>query len=305
MPKQIYKDHHFLPHEEVLTFEEITHLVKLATSLGIKKVRITGGEPLMRKDLEVLIAMLADIPNLEDIAMTTNGSFPLERIVSLREAGLQRMTVSLDSLDDEVFTAMNDVGVPVARVLAWIETSIEAEFSPVKINMVVKRGVNTGSILPMARKFDTPQTILRFVEYMDVGGSNGWRMDDVVPAKEILEMIHTETPIEPLERNYPGEVARRWRYIGSGNEIGLIASVTQPFCGDCTRARLSADGKLFTCLFSNRGHDLKSLLRGGKSDQEILDVIKAIWTQRQDRYSEIRSEETVGQPKIEMPYIGG
>jgi cyclic pyranopterin phosphate synthase len=249
--------------------------------------------------------MLADIPNLDDIAMTTNGSFPLERIVSLREAGLQRMTVSLDSLDDEVFTAMNDVGVPVARVLAWIETSIEAEFSPVKINMVVKRGVNTGSILPMARKFDTPQTILRFVEYMDVGGSNGWRMDDVVPAKEILEMIHTETPIEPLERNYPGEVARRWRYIGSGNEIGLIASVTQPFCGDCTRARLSADGKLFTCLFSNRGHDLKSLLRGGKSDQEILDVIKAIWTQRQDRYSEIRSEETVGQPKIEMPYIGG
>jgi cyclic pyranopterin phosphate synthase len=305
MPKQIYKDHHFLPHEEVLTFEEITHLVKLATSLGIKKVRITGGEPLMRKDLEVLIAMLADIPNLDDIAMTTNGSFPLERIVSLHEAGLQRMTVSLDSLDDEVFTAMNDVGVPVARVLAWIETSIEAEFSPVKINMVVKRGVNTGSILPMARKFDTPQTILRFVEYMDVGGSNGWRMDDVVPAKEILEMIHTETPIEPLERNYPGEVARRWRYIGSGNEIGLIASVTQPFCGDCTRARLSADGKLFTCLFSNRGHDLKSLLRGGKSDQEILDVIKAIWTQRQDRYSEIRSEETVGQPKIEMPYIGG
>jgi cyclic pyranopterin phosphate synthase len=200
---------------------------------------------------------------------------------------------------------MNDVGVPVERVLDWIETSIAAGFSPVKVNMVVKRGMNIDSILPMARKFDTPQTILRLIEYMDVGGSNGWRMDDVVPAKAILHMIHRETPLEPLEQNYPGEVARRWRYIDSGNEIGLITSVTQAFCGACTRARLSADGKFYTCLFSNLGHDLKGLLRSGGSDEEILNEITSIWTRRKDRYSEIRSEETIGQPKIEMPYIGG
>jgi cyclic pyranopterin phosphate synthase len=305
MPKQIYKDHQFLPHEEVLTFEEITRLVGVFTSLDVKKVRITGGEPLMRRDLEILVEMLAGIPGLEDIAMTTNGSFPVERIFSLRDAGLKRMTVSLDSLDDEVFAAMNDVGVPVKRVMDWIDTSLAAGFSPVKVNMVVKRGVNTGSILPMARRFDTPHTILRFIEYMDVGESNGWQMDDVVPAKEIIHMIHSETPLEPIEKNYPGEVARRWRYTGSGNEIGLIASVTQPFCGDCTRARLSANGKLYTCLFSNLGHDLKGLLRSGRSDDEISNAIKSIWTRRIDRYSEIRSEETLDKPKIEMPFIGG
>jgi len=305
MPKQIYKDHKFLPHEEVLTFEEITRLVGLFTTLGVRKARLTGGEPLVRRDLEKLVEMLAGIPALEDIAMTTNGSFPVERIYSLRDAGLKRMTVSLDSLDDEVFIAMNDVGVPVARVMNWIETSIEAGFSPVKVNMVVKRGVNIDSILPMARRFNTPQTILRFIEYMDVGGSNGWRMDDVVPAKEILHMIHAETPLEPIEKNYPGEVARRWRYTESGNEIGLITSVTQPFCGGCTRARLSANGKLYTCLFSNLGHDLKGLLRTGQTDDEILTTIKSIWTHRKDNYSEIRSEETSHKPKIEMPFIGG
>jgi cyclic pyranopterin phosphate synthase len=305
MPKQIYKDHKFLPQKEILTFEEITRLVKLFTSVGVKKARITGGEPLMRKDLEKLVEMLAGIPQLDDIAMTTNGSFPVDRIFSLRDAGLKRLTVSLDSLDDEVFIAMNDVGVPVKRVLNWIDTSIAAGFSPVKINMVVKRGVNIDSILPMARKFNTPDTILRFIEYMDVGGSNGWRMDDVVPAKEIIQRIHNQMPLEPIEKNYHGEVAQRWRYADSENEIGLITSVTQPFCGSCTRARLSANGKLYTCLFSNLGHDLKGLLRSDQSDEEIFNAIETIWTHRKDRYSEIRSEETTDSPKIEMPFIGG
>jgi cyclic pyranopterin phosphate synthase len=297
MPKQIYKDHKFLPQKEILTFEEITRLVKLFTSVGVKKARITGGEPLMRKDLEKLVEMLAGIPQLDDIAMTTNGSFPVDRIFSLRDAGLKRMTVSLDSLDDEVFIAMNDVGVPVKRVLNWIDTSIAAGFSPVKINMVVKRGMNIDSILPMARKFNTPDTILRFIEYMDVGGSNGWRMDDVVPAKEIIQLIHNQIPLEPIKKNYHGEVAQRWRYADSENEIGLITSVTQPFCGSCTRARLSANGKLYTCLFSNLGNDLKKLLRSGQSDEEILSAIETIWTRREDRYSEIRSEETTDSPK--------
>jgi cyclic pyranopterin phosphate synthase len=305
MPKKIYQNHKFLAQKEILTFEEITRLMKLFTSVGVRKARITGGEPLMRKDLEKLIEMLAGISELEDLAMTTNGSFPIERIVSLRKAGLKRMTVSLDSLDDAVFAAMNDVGVPVESVLKWIDAAIAEGFSPIKVNMVVKRGVNLESILPMARKFNTPETILRFIEFMDVGESNGWRMDEVLPAKNIIEIIHSETPVEPIEQNYPGEVAQRWRYVGSGNEIGMIASVSQPFCGFCTRARLSANGKLYTCLFSNKGNDFKGPLRDGYSDEEILDMIGSIWERRDDRYSEIRSSETVDLPKVEMPYIGG
>jgi cyclic pyranopterin phosphate synthase len=208
-------------------------------------------------------------------------------------------------LDDAVFAAMNDVGVPVESVLKWIDAAIAEGFSPIKVNMVVKRGVNLESILPMARKFNTPETILRFIEFMDVGESNGWRMDEVLPAKKIIEFIHSETPVEPIEQNYPGEVAQRWRYVGSGNEIGMIASVSQPFCGFCTRARLSANGKLYTCLFSNKGNDFKGPLRDGYSDEEILDMIGSIWERRDDRYSEIRSSETVDLPKVEMPYIGG
>ena len=305
MPKQIYKDHQFLPHSEVLTFEEIVRVVKLFTSLGVKKVRLTGGEPMVRKDIETLVEMLSKIPELEDLAMTTNGSFPVERVASLRKAGLQRMTVSLDSLDDEIFMSMNDVSVPVDRVLNWIEASIAEGFSPVKVNMVVKRGVNQASILPMARKFNTPNTILRFIEYMDVGASNGWKMDDVIPAKEILNMINAEMPIEPIAQNYPGEVAKRWQYKDTGSEIGIISSVTQPFCGNCTRSRLSASGSLYTCLFSNKGTDLKGLLRSGVSDEEILERIGGVWRKREDNYSEIRSEETVDLPKVEMSYIGG
>jgi cyclic pyranopterin phosphate synthase len=305
MPKNIYKDHQFLPHSEVLTFEEIARVVKIFTSLGVKKVRLTGGEPLVRKDLEELVAMLADISELEDLAMTTNGSFPVQRVKSLHNAGLKRMTVSLDSLDNEIFVAMNDVGVQVQRVLDWIDTSIAEGFSPVKVNMVVKKGLNMDSVLPMAKKFNTPDTILRFIEYMDVGSSNGWKMGEVLSAKEILQLINKEIPIEPIAQNYAGEVAKRWRYKDTGNEIGIIASVTQPFCGGCTRARLSASGSIYTCLFSNQGTDLKELLRSGASDVEIIELITGVWSKRKDNYSETRSDETANLPKIEMSFIGG
>lgn len=305
MPKNLFKDHKFLPYDQVLSFEEIARVVKLLTTLGVKKVRLTGGEPLVRKDVEVLIKMLSEISELEDLAMTTNGSFPLKRVRSLRKAGLKRMTVSLDSLDNDVFEAMNDVGVPVQRVLDWIEKSISEGFSPVKVNMVVKKGVNLQSILPMARFFNTPDTILRFIEYMDVGTSNGWKLDEVVPSEEILAMIDKEMPIEPIGENYHGEVAKRWRYKDSGNEFGIITSVTQPFCGGCTRARLSASGSIYTCLFSNVGTDLKSLLRSEASDKEILNLVAGGWKKRKDNYSEIRSDETTNLPKVEMSFIGG
>ncbi len=305
MPKRIFKDHVFLPHNEVLSFEEITRLVKIFVSLGTRKVRLTGGEPLVRRDLEKLVEMVASVEGLEDLAMTTNGSFPTNRIQSLKAAGLKRMTVSLDSLDDEIFTTMNDVGVPVERVLNWIEASIAAGFSPVKVNMVVKKSINRDSILPMASFFNTSHTILRFIEYMDVGTSNGWQLDEVVPARQVLEMIHAEMPLEPVDENYHGEVAERYRYCDTHNEIGMIASVTQPFCQTCTRIRLAANGSLYTCLFSNRGHDLKTLLRSGATDDEVRQAIIAIWTKRADRYSEIRSEATTDLPKVEMSFIGG
>ena len=305
MPKEVYgRDYRFLERRELLTFEEIARLTRAFAGLGVEKVRLTGGEPLLRRELERLIEMLAAIPGL-DLTLTTNGSLLPQKAQTLADAGLERVTVSLDSLDDEVFKAMNDVDVPVERVLAGIEAAAAAGLAPVKVNMVVKRGANEESILPMARYFRESGHILRFIEYMDVGHTNGWRLDDVVPAEEIVATIHDQLPLEPLEPNYPGEVARRYRYVDGSGEIGVIASVTQPFCGACTRARLSAEGRLYTCLFAVEGHDLRALLRGGATDGELATAIAAVWRARGDRYSELRSAQTAGLPKVEMSYIGG
>lgn len=305
MPKEIFgKDHLFLPRAELLTFEEIHRLARLCVDLGVRKIRLTGGEPLLRHDLERLIAMLAALPGL-DLTLTTNGSFPARRVQSLKDAGLRRMTVSLDSLDNAVFQKMNDVDFPVERVLEWIEASAAAGLTPVKINMVVKRGVNEDSVVPMARHFKGAGHIVRFIEYMDVGSSNGWRMDEVVPAAEIMAAIDAVMPIAPVDPNYTGEVAERYRYRDGSGEIGIIASVTHAFCRDCSRARLSTDGKLFTCLFAAHGRDLRALLRSGASDAELTAAIASVWRQRSDRYSEIRSAATVALPKVEMSYIGG
>lgn len=307
MPKEVFgSDYQFLPHKDILTYEEITRIVRVFVSCGVKKVRLTGGEPLLRRELERLVEMLADVPGLDDLTLTTNGS-PLtkEKASALQRAGLRRLTVSLDSLDDAVFQAMNDVSFPVARVLKAIDHAATAGLSPIKINMVVKRGLNEDSILPMARYFRGTDHIVRFIEYMDVGASNGWKLDDVVPAAEIVEMINAECPIEPIDSNYHGEVAQRWRYGDGGGEIGVISSVTQPFCGSCSRVRLSAEGSLYTCLFATNGHDLRGLVRGGASDEEIRQFVSTIWLRRSDRYSALRTAETVALPKIEMSYIGG
>jgi GTP 3',8-cyclase len=304
MPKEVFgRDYAFLDRRELLTFEEIERLSRGFVAHGVEKVRITGGEPLVRRDVERLIEQLAAIDGL-DLTLTTNGSLLPQKAQALRDAGLRRVTVSLDSLDDEVFSAMNDVDFPVERVLDGIDAAAAAGL-PVKVNMVVKRGLNEDAILPMAREFRARGHILRFIEYMDVGHTNGWRMDDVVPAAEIVETIGAEFPLEPLDPNYPGEVARRWRYKDGAGEIGVIASVTQPFCGDCTRARLSAEGRLYTCLFALRGHDLRALVRGGATEGELHEAIGRIWTDRADRYSELRSAQTAGLPKVEMSYIGG
>ncbi len=305
MPKEIYgRDYRFLERRELLTFEELERLVRTFAGLGVEKVRLTGGEPLLRRELERLVEMLAAIPGL-DLTLTTNGSLLPQKAQTLADAGLERVTVSLDSLDDEVFKAMNDVDVPVERVLAGIEAAAAAGLAPVKVNMVVKRGVNEESILPMARYFRGSGHILRFIEYMDVGRTNGWRLDEVVPAEEIVATIHDELPLEPLEPNYPGEVARRYRYADGSGEIGIIASVTQPFCGACTRARLSAEGHLYTCLFATKGHDLRAVLRGGATDDDLRTALADIWRTRGDRYSELRSAQTADLPKVEMSYIGG
>jgi cyclic pyranopterin phosphate synthase len=271
----------------------------------VTKVRLTGGEPLLRRDLERLVVMLAGIDGISDIALTTNGAALAAKARTLKDAGLNRVTVSLDALDDETFAAMNDVGFPVARVLDGIQAAAGVGLTPVKVNMVVKRPVNDHAILAMAEHFRHSGHILRFIEYMDVGTTNGWRLDDVVTAEEIRRAIHASWPLEPLGPNYPGEVANRYRYRDDAGEIGLIASVTQPFCGSCTRARLSADGKLHTCLFANRGHDLRKLLRHGATDDELAQHLHAIWTTRADRYSETRTAQTPQAPKIEMSYIGG
>ncbi len=305
MPKTVFgRDFQFLPRAQLLSFEEIARLAGIFHGLGVTKIRLTGGEPLVRSQVEHLVAMLAKIPEL-DLTMTTNGLLLPQKAAALKAAGLQRVTVSLDSMDDEVFKAINDVGASVQEVLNGIQAAEQAGLVPIKVNMVVKRGANESSILPMARHFRGTGHILRFIEYMDVGHSNGWRLDDVVPAAEILSVIDEQFPLEVVEPNYPGEVANRYRYRDGAGEIGVIASVSQPFCADCTRARLSADGVLFTCLFAVKGHDLRNVLRQGANDQEIAAEIAGIWSRRTDRYSEIRSSETVGLPKVEMSYIGG
>ncbi|MFW2338420.1 MAG: GTP 3',8-cyclase MoaA [Acidimicrobiia bacterium] len=306
MPKEIFsREYEFLARELLLSFEEIARLARVSTGLGVEKVRITGGEPLLRKDLEHLISLLAQVDGLHEVTLTTNGVLLARKAAVLAEAGLGRVTVSLDSLDDEVFMKMNDVGFPVQSVLDGIEAAAAAGLAPVKINMVVKRGVNDGSVLQMAEHFRGSGHIVRFIEYMDVGNTNGWRLDDVVPAVEILSRIGDRYPLEPVEAGYPGEVARRWRYKDGGGEIGVITSVTQPFCSSCTRARISADGQLYTCLFAAWGRDIRGLLRSGASDEEVAAVLSDVWNRRDDNYSERRSSATGGLDKVEMSYIGG
>ena len=306
MPKEVFgSEYRFLERAELLTFEEVARLARIFVSEGVSKIRLTGGEPLVRRDVERLVAMLAAIRGLSDIAMTTNGSLLPAKARALAEAGLDRVTVSLDALDDATFAAINDVRFPVARVLEAIEAAEAARLGPVKVNCVVKRGINEHAVLDLARHFKGTPHVVRFIEYMDVGATNGWRLDDVVTAKEIVAAIDSELPIEPLEANYFGEVANRYRYRDGSGEIGVIASVTQPFCGNCTRVRLSADGKLFTCLFATSGHDLRGLVRRGASDEKISEAVAGIWRVRDDRYSEIRSSHTVSIPKVEMSYIGG
>ena len=305
MPKEVFgRDYAFLARTDLLTFEEIARLAGVFAGLGVEKVRITGGEPLVRRDVEILVELLAGIDGL-DITLTTNGALLAGKAARLKEAGLNRITVSLDSLDDDVFRAMNDVDFPVARVLAGVDAALAAGLDPVKVNVVVKRGLNEDGILPMARHFRGTGVVLRFIEYMDVGHTNGWRLDDVVPAAEIVAQIDAELPLEPVEPAYRGEVAARWRYRDGSGEIGVISSVTRPFCGDCTRARLSADGKVYTCLFAVKGHDLRALLRGGASDDELAAALSAVWRARGDRYSELRSAATPDPERVEMSYIGG
>ncbi len=310
MPREIYgRDFAFLPRDQVLTFEEIVRLARLFVAEGVEKLRITGGEPLARRDLPALIAMLAELRRPDggpvDLTMTTNGSALRSLAPALRASGLGRVTVSLDSLDEATFQAMNGVDYPVAKVLDGIAAASEAGFGPLKVNMVVRRGINEGSVVSMARWARDEGHILRFIEYMDVGHSNGWRLDEVVPAAEIVAAISAELPLEPLPSNYPGEVADRWRYVDGDGEVGVIASVTAPFCGACTRARISADGQLYTCLFAVKGTDLRGLVRDRASDDELTAAIRGVWSVRTDRYSELRSEATADLPRVEMFAMGG
>jgi cyclic pyranopterin phosphate synthase len=310
MPKEVYgRDFAFLPRDQILSFEEIVRIASVFVGLGVEKLRITGGEPLVRRDLPSLVEQLAGLTTpvgrALDLTLTTNGSAlrPLAR--PLRDAGLRRITVSLDSLDDATFRAMNDVDFPVARVLDGIAAAREAGLTPIKVNVVVKRGVNEDSILELARWARDEGLIVRFIEYMDVGHSNGWRLDEVVPAQEVVARISRDLPLEPVPPDYPGEVANRWRYADGSGEVGVIASVSQPFCGECTRARLSADGQLYTCLFAVKGHDLRGRIRDGATDADLAGFIDSVWRARTDRYSELRTEATRDLPKIEMFAIGG
>ncbi len=314
MPKSIFdKDYPYLPHNALLSFEEITRVARLFVEHGVQKIRLTGGEPLLRKNLEVLIEQLSGLRTTEgrplDITLTTNGSLLERKARDLKAAGLQRVTVSLDGLDDAVFRAMNDVDFPVSDVLRGIEAAQAAGLGPIKINMVVKRGTNEDQILPMARRFKGSGIVLRFIEYMDVGATNGWRMDEVLPSVEVVRMIDRELPLVQLEPSAPGETAERWGYADGSGEIGLISSVTQAFCHDCNRARLSTEGKLYLCLFATQGHDLKPLIRGNASDADLSSAIGAIWQGRGDRYSELRASLPVdsggGERRVEMSYIGG
>ena len=309
MPKEVFdKNYRFLPHADLLTFEEITRLARAFIEHGVEKIRLTGGEPLLRKDIERLIAMLSRLTTRGgrplDLTLTTNGSILARKARTLADAGLRRVTVSLDGLDDGVFRRMNDVDYPVEAVLEGIAAAAAAGLEPIKVNMVVKRGINEHEILPMARHFRGSGHILRFIEFMDVGSSNSWRLDDVVPSREVIRRIDAELPLEAIEANYAGEVAERWRYRDGSGEIGVISSVTQAFCRDCTRARLSTEGRLYLCLFASRGYDLRHLLREGSSDAQIISAIGRIWRAREDRYSELRSKATAGLRKIEMSYIG-
>jgi cyclic pyranopterin phosphate synthase len=303
MPKEVFgREYRFLERRELLTFEEITRLASIFVSLGTRKIRITGGEPLVRRELERLVEQLAALG--VDLTLTTNGSLLPAKAQLLADAGLGRVTVSLDALDDATFMALNDADFPVEKVIDGIEAAVAAGL-PVKVNAVVKRGVNDDQIVPLASFFKERGQTLRFIEYMDVGHTNGWRLDDVVPAAEIVATLDREFGVEAIEPSYRGEVANRWRYRDGSAEVGVIASVTKPFCGDCTRARLSAEGKLFTCLFALRGTDLRALVRGGAADEAIQDALRGVWSVREDRYSELRSAATVDLPKVEMSYIGG
>jgi len=321
MPKEVFdKDYPYLPHAELLSFEEITRVARQFVAHGVRKIRLTGGEPLLRKNLEVLIGQLAALRTADgdplDLTLTTNGSLLRKKARLLKSAGLQRVTVSLDGLDDAVFRRMNDVDFPVAEVLDGIAAARDAGLGPIKVNMVVKRGTNEHEILPMARHFRGSGVTLRFIEYMDVGATNGWRMDEVLPSAEVVRRIHAELPLVQLEPSAPGETAERWGYAGADGrydpalgEIGVISSVTQAFCGDCNRARLSTEGKLYLCLFATAGHDLRGLIRGGASDEDIASAIGHIWQQRDDRYSELRGSMAPdlgsGARRVEMSYIGG
>ncbi|HYH06559.1 MAG TPA: GTP 3',8-cyclase MoaA [Thermoanaerobaculia bacterium] len=307
MPKEVFgRDFAFLRREELLTFEEIARIARGFVRHGVEKVRLTGGEPLLRRDLERLVAQLASIDGLHDVALTTNGALlTREKAQSLKDAGLRRITISLDSLDDAVFRAMNDVDFPVARVLEAIDVAADVGLAPVKIDVVVKRGVNDADVVELARYFRGSGHILRFIEYMDVGNTNGWRIDDVVSGREIVERLQREWPLVPADANYYGEVAERWRYADGAGELGIITSVTQPFCGSCTRARLAADGRMYLCLFAGSGYDLRGLLRGGASEDELSAVIANLWRGRSDRYSDVRSAATPALRKVEMSHIGG
>jgi GTP 3',8-cyclase len=305
MPRDVFDaDYQFLPHAELLSFEEITRVARLFVARGVSKIRLTGGEPLLRRNIERLVGMLAET-GVVDITLTTNGALLAKKARSLRDAGLTRVTVSLDSLDDAAFRAMNDADFPVAKVLEGIDAAATAGLAPLKINMVVKRGMNDDGVIAMARHFRGTGHVVRFIEFMDVGATNGWRMDDVVPAAEIVRAIGAEFPLTGSDPNYPGEVAERWRYVDGRGEIGVIASVTQAFCRDCSRARLSTDGRLYTCLFASEGYDLRALVRGGFDDAQIDSAIAAVWRQRTDNYSEIRTANTARLPKVEMSFIGG
>ncbi len=314
MPKEVFtKDYPYLPHNALLTFEEIARVAQVFVAHGVEKIRLTGGEPLLRKNLEILVEQLAALRTPAgrplDLTLTTNGSLLERKAAALRQAGLQRVTVSLDGLDDAVFRRMNDVDFPVDDVLRGIEAAHAAGLGPIKVNMVVKRGTNEQEILPMARHFKGTGVVLRFIEYMDVGATNGWRMDEVLPSADVVRTIHEHMPLVPLEAVAPGETAQRWAYADGSGEIGVISSVTQAFCRDCNRARLSTEGRLYLCLFASQGHDLKPLIRGGVSDADLASAIGAIWQGRSDRYSELRAQLPAdpggGRKRVEMSYIGG
>jgi cyclic pyranopterin phosphate synthase len=305
MPREHFgKGFRFLPRADILSFEEIVRVARVLTPRGLRKVRLTGGEPLLRADLHVLVRMLAELPGV-DVALTTNGVLLAEQAEQLVRAGLERVTVSLDSLDDGIYRTMTDAGVGVRDVLEGIATAARVGLSPIKINAVVRRGVNDGHIVELARHFKGSGHVVRFIEYMDVGATNGWQLEHVVSGREIVQRIDRELPLEPAEPSYRGEVARRWRYRDGSGEIGVITSVTQPFCGDCTRARVSADGKLYTCLFATSGIDLRAAVRDGRSDDELVELLSLAWRAREDRYSELRSGRTAGLRRVEMSYIGG